>query len=75
MSDKRKFERYDINVPVGVEIKNPGGLSEKIDFEAINLAAGGILIERGISLREGFINSAIRKPESQRANPCYVWRA
>jgi hypothetical protein len=53
MSGKRKFDRYDINVPVRVEIRSPGGLSEKIDFESMNLAAGGILIKRGISLPEG----------------------
>jgi hypothetical protein len=53
MSDKRKFERYAINVPVRVEFKNPDGLLEKFDLEAINLAAGGILFKKGISLPEG----------------------
>jgi hypothetical protein len=53
MSDKRKFKRYDINVPVRVEIKTPAGSLEKFDFEGINLAAGGILIKKGQSLPEG----------------------
>jgi hypothetical protein len=46
MNNKRKFQRYDISIPVKVEIMPQAGLSEKIDFEGINVAAGGILIRK-----------------------------
>lgn len=51
--DRRKFERYNIEIPVSVEIMLPIGLPGKIDFEGINLAAGGILIKNGYSLPKG----------------------
>ncbi|PKN36129.1 MAG: hypothetical protein CVU61_01130 [Deltaproteobacteria bacterium HGW-Deltaproteobacteria-19] len=53
MDEKRIFDRYDVNVPVKVKIKNRDGTSEIIQCEAINLAAGGILIERVIALPAG----------------------
>jgi hypothetical protein len=53
MIERRKFERYNIDIPVSVEIISPTGLPGKIDFEGINLAAGGILIKKGQSLTEG----------------------
>jgi hypothetical protein len=53
MNNTRKFQRYDINVPIRVEIMPTVGLAEKIDFEGINLAAGGMLIKTGKSLPEG----------------------
>ena len=52
MNDRRKFQRYCIDVPVGVAIMPQGGLSERIDYEGINLAAGGMLIKKGQSLPE-----------------------
>ena len=50
MRNRRKFQRYDINIPVRVEIMPQAGLSEDIAFEGINLAAGGMLIKKGQSL-------------------------
>ena len=52
MGEKRKFGRYDINIPVKVEIQNQDGMSETINLEAINLAAEGVLIRQGMSLPE-----------------------
>jgi hypothetical protein len=52
MRDKRKFQRYDINTPVRIEIIPPAVLPEKFNFEGINLAAGGILIKGRQSLPE-----------------------
>lgn len=57
MCDRRKFERYNINIPVSVEIMSRAGITETIDYEGINMAAGGMLIKRGQSLPE---NSPIR---------------
>ena len=50
MNDNRKFDRYEINIPVRALIDKPGGVSEKIEIEAINLSARGMLIKKGISL-------------------------
>jgi len=55
--DRRKFERYNIDIPVNVETMPQTGLSEIIDYEGINLAAGGMFIKKGQSLPE---NSPIR---------------
>jgi hypothetical protein len=52
MSDKRKFQRYDIDIPVGIEIVPQAGISEKVYFEGINLSAGGMLINKGQFLPE-----------------------
>jgi len=61
MIERRKFERYNIDIPVKVEIVSPSGLSEKNDFEGINLAAGGIFIKNGQSLPKSFpIKTEIR---------------
>jgi hypothetical protein len=57
MCDRRKFERYNINLPVSVETMPQAGLPEIIDYEGINLAAGGMFIKKGQSLPE---NSPIR---------------
>lgn len=46
MKDKRKFKRYDSNVPFQVRIFPQSGFSEKIDFEGINISASGILIKK-----------------------------
>ena len=72
VKDKRKFQRYNINIPVMVEIMPQAGLSEKIDFEGINLAAGGVLIQREQSLPESspikiqiiFFFEKLRTPEN-----------
>ncbi len=50
MCDRRKFQRYNINIPVSVETMPPAGLSEIIDYEGINMAAGGMFIKKGQSL-------------------------
>ena len=52
MNDRRKFQRYNINIPLRVETMRQAELSEKIDFEGINRAAGGMLIKKGQSLPE-----------------------
>jgi len=52
MNDKRKFQRYDIDMPLRVEIMPHMGVAEKIHFEGINLAAGGILVKKGQPLPE-----------------------
>ena len=52
--DRRKFERYNIAIPVNVEITPSAGLPEKFDFEGINMAAGGILIKKGQALPKDF---------------------
>jgi hypothetical protein len=57
MKDKRKFQRYDINMPIRIEIQSQTGRSEKNEYEGINLAAGGMLIKKGQSLPE---NSPIK---------------
>jgi hypothetical protein len=50
MKERRKFQRYDINMSLRVAIMPQAGLSERIDHEGINVAAGGMLIKRGQSL-------------------------
>ena len=53
MGEKRRFDRYNINIPVKVEIREQDGMSETIYLEAINLAAEGVLIRHGMTLPEG----------------------
>jgi len=53
LNEKRRYNRYDIELPVKVVFNDPGGVSKQICLETINLAAEGILIKKGISLPEG----------------------
>ena len=47
MSEKRLFERFDINVPVRLEISTAAEEQGKIDLESNNLSAGGLFIKTG----------------------------
>jgi len=53
MNDKRKFERFEINVPVRIEMLNDKGQWERFDLETHNLSAGGIFIKITRPLPEG----------------------
>jgi hypothetical protein len=53
MKDKRKFERFEINVPARIEIPGQDGCTIKVDLETHDLSAGGTFIELGKPLPEG----------------------
>jgi hypothetical protein len=53
MPKKRKFERFDINVPAWIEIISHEGEGEKYEFETNNLSAEGTCLKDGRMLREG----------------------
>jgi len=53
MVDKRKFERFDLNVPSRVEISTNDGESEIFDIETNTLSAGGISFKCGKTLPKG----------------------
>ncbi len=52
MSDKRLFERFDINVPVRLEISSQEQQG-KIAIEAENLSAGGLFFKTGKLIPQG----------------------
>jgi len=45
MEERRKFERFDLNVPTRVEIPAKKGRGKKLALETNNLSAGGILLK------------------------------
>ena len=45
MNNKRKFERFNIDVPAMVEIPSQDGRAERLDLETSNMSAGGILLK------------------------------
>ncbi|HOI73632.1 MAG TPA: PilZ domain-containing protein [Syntrophales bacterium] len=47
MKEKRKFNRYDVDVNVTVEINDRNGLVNQFHYKSKNLAAGGVLIASG----------------------------
>jgi hypothetical protein len=53
MDEKRKFERFNINVPARVEIIIRGEVREKYDLETIDLSAEGTYLKSGRPLQEG----------------------
>lgn len=53
MDEKRKFERFDINVPAKVEILTQAGEKKEYIFETSNLSAQGAYLKAVKPLREG----------------------
>jgi hypothetical protein len=53
MDEKRKFERFNVNVPARVEIIPREGEREKFDLETIDLSAEGTYLKSGRLLQEG----------------------
>jgi hypothetical protein len=53
MDEKRKFERFNINVPARIEIIIQEGEREKYDLETIDLSAEGTYLKSGRPLQEG----------------------
>lgn len=53
MVDKRKYERFDLNIPSRVEIATNDGESEILDIETNSLSAGGIFFKCGKTLLKG----------------------
>jgi hypothetical protein len=53
MDEKRKFERFNINVPARIEIITQEGQKEKYDLETCNLSAEGVYLKFGRPLLEG----------------------
>ena len=53
MDDRRKFERFDINVPARLEILMEEGQTEIIDLLASSLSAGGTFLNIGRPVPEG----------------------
>lgn len=53
MNNKRKFERFNIDVPAMVEIPSHDGRAERLDLEISNMSAGGILLKFARPLPEG----------------------
>lgn len=45
MEERRKFERFNTNVPTRIGIPGIEGQEEKLDSETKNLSAGGILFK------------------------------
>jgi hypothetical protein len=46
MEDRRKFERFELNVPARIEVPDKKGRGEKIALETNNLSAGGIFLKK-----------------------------
>jgi hypothetical protein len=53
MKDKRKFERFEIQVPAKIEITAQDGRSVKFELETQDLSAGGMFIKLDQPLPEG----------------------
>lgn len=53
MDKKRKFERFDINVPARIEIIFQDGEREKHDLETSDLSAEGTYLKSERPLQEG----------------------
>jgi hypothetical protein len=53
MNNKRKFERFNIDVPAMVEIPSQDGQAERLDLEISNMSAEGILLKFARPLPEG----------------------
>lgn len=53
MEEKRKYKRFDITVPVRVEVVSPEGCSETFVLETTNVSAEGIFLKSQKPLREG----------------------
>jgi len=53
MADKRKFERFEFNVPARIEIFTQEGEVEILDLETNSLSAGGIFFKHGVPLPKG----------------------
>ncbi|MDQ5986133.1 MAG: hypothetical protein CSYNP_01852 [Syntrophus sp. SKADARSKE-3] len=51
--ERRKFERYDVNVTGKIEIISQDSEIKKYDFETSNLSAEGTYLKFGRSLQEG----------------------
>jgi hypothetical protein len=53
MTEKRLFERFDINVPVRLALSQPQAKDDPIALEADNLSAGGIFFKTPKGLPHG----------------------
>lgn len=53
MEEKRKYERFNIDVPVRVEVMSPEGDSETLKLETMNVSAEGAFLKPERPLREG----------------------
>jgi len=53
MNEKRLFERFELSVPVRIEIPDEKQAREKMTLEADNLSAGGLFFKPGKDLPPG----------------------
>ncbi len=53
MDEKRKFERFNVNVPARIEISAEEGQREIIDLETDSLSAGGVSLRFARSVPVG----------------------
>jgi hypothetical protein len=53
MEEKRKFERFDINVPARIEVASQEGSQARYDLRTCNLSAEGICFEFEKPLLQG----------------------
>jgi hypothetical protein len=53
MKNKRKFERFEVNVPARIEIPAEDGRTLRFDLETYDLSAGGTFIKLEKPLSEG----------------------
>jgi len=54
MAEKRKFDRFDLNIPSRIEISTHDGESELLDIETNSLSAGGMFFKCGRTLPKGY---------------------
>lgn len=53
MAEKRKFERFELNIPSRIEILTQEGEVEILDIETNSLSAGGVFFKYGRTLPKG----------------------
>ena len=53
MTNKRKFERFELNVPSRIELLTQDGEVETLEIETNSLSAGGLFFKYGGTLTEG----------------------
>jgi len=53
MADKRKFERFELNVPSRIEFLTQDGEVEILDIETNSLSAGGVFFKYGGAIPKG----------------------
>jgi c-di-GMP-binding flagellar brake protein YcgR len=53
MKERRKFERFDLELPARVEVETPGQKTELFSLKTSNISAGGAFFHTAQPLSEG----------------------